>query len=73
LVVILFRAYNTISEVTFRSQQEKNIQQEMIWISQTLQNIADNHSIDFDNYNLEEINDKLFLSGKTEKITITTT
>jgi len=73
LVVILFRAYNSISQVTFRSQQEKNIQQEMIWISQTLQNIADNHSIDFDSYNLETTNEKLFLSGKTEKIIITTT
>lgn len=73
LVVILFRAYNSISQVTFRSQQEKNIQQEMIWISQTLQNIADNHSIDFDSYKLETTNEKLFLSGKTEKIIITTT
>ncbi len=73
LVVILFRAYNTISQVTFRSQQEKNTQQEMIWISQTLQNIADSHSIDFEKYEWTQNHENLFLSGKTEKITITTT
>jgi len=71
LTTVLFRAYNSISETTFRVQQEKNIQQEMIWIAQTLQNISDNNSIDFDSY-IESIpTDSLFLSGKDGKIKIT--
>lgn len=74
LIVILFRAYNTISQVTFRSQQEKNIQQEMIRISQILQNISDNHSIDFEKYNWElNNNESLFLSWKLWKISINST
>ena len=73
LIIILFRAYNTISQVTFRAQQEKNIQQEMIWIAQVLQNIADNHQIDFEKYNWSQNYENLFLSWKTERITITST
>ncbi len=74
LVVILFRAFNTISEVSFRAQQEKNIQQELIRINQSLQNIADNHSIDFDRYkeNSEDKHSSLFLSWES-KIEITST
>lgn len=73
LIVILFRAYNTISLVTFRVQQEKNIQQEMIRIAQTLQNIADKHSLDFDKYNWSQKEDSLFLSGEGGKVSITST
>jgi hypothetical protein len=64
LFVILFRAYTTISQVTFRVQLEKDIQQEMIRISQTLQNLADNYTIDFEASTLYNLNDKLFLSGE---------
>lgn len=72
-IIILFRAYNTVSQITFRAQQEKNTQQEMIWIAQTLQNIADSHAINFEKYTSGENHEKLFLSGKTENIIITST
>lgn len=73
LIVILFRAYNSIAEVTFRVQQEKSIQQEMIRIAQTLQNIADNNSIDFEAYNENIEKNALFLSGEEGKVSITST
>ncbi len=73
LIVILFRAYNTISQVTFRIQQEKNIQQEMIRIAQTLQNIADNNSLDFEKYNGQQNKEILFLSGEGGIVSITST
>ncbi len=73
LVVILFRAYNTISQVTFRIQQEKNIQQEMIRIAQTLQNIADKNTIDFEKYNDQQNKAVLFLSGEGGNVSITST
>lgn len=73
LIVILFRAYNTISQVTFRVQQEKNIQQEMIRVAQTLQSIADKNSIDFDRYEGQQNKDILFLSGEGGNLSITST
>ncbi|AHB41459.1 hypothetical protein P148_SR1C00001G0669 [candidate division SR1 bacterium RAAC1_SR1_1] len=73
LFVILFRAYISISQVTFRVQQAKNIQQEMIRISQILQNIADNHSINFEAYSGSQMNDILFLSGEGGNVSITST
>lgn len=74
LFVILFRAYTSISQVTFRVQQAKNIQQEMIRIAQTLQNIADNNSINFEAYSgLQETDNILFLSGEGWNVSITHT
>jgi Tfp pilus assembly protein PilE len=73
LFVVLFRAYTTISQVTFRVQQEKNIQQEMIRITQTIQNIADTHSIDFNSYLEITTQDSLYLSWELGRIIITST
>lgn len=73
LFVVLFRAYTTISQVTFRTQQEKNIQQELIRISQTLQNIADISEIDYESYQSTNIHDTLFLSWNDGKIKINST
>ncbi len=73
LTVILFRTYNTISLISFRTQQEKKIQQELIWTNQTLQNIADNHSLNFDQQINTEKTDTLYLSWLLGNITITST
>jgi len=50
LSAILFRTFATVSEVTFRVEQEKNVTQEIISFSQILQNYADNNQIDYYKY-----------------------
>jgi len=50
LSVILFRTFGTVSELTFRVEQEKNVTQEIIDFSQILQNYADRNQIDYDKY-----------------------
>jgi prepilin-type N-terminal cleavage/methylation domain-containing protein len=70
LIVVLFRAYNTISQVSFRAHQEKVVQQEAIRIAQTLQNIADNNTID---RNTIQTNDQIILTGKQGSTIITAT
>ena len=68
LSVILFRTFATMSELAFRIEQEKNVTQEIISISQILQNYADKNTIDYEKYTtLTETNglsDTLYLSGQ---------
>jgi len=68
LSVILFRTFATVSELTFRVEQEKNVTQEIISFSQILQNYADRNQIDYDRYenltSTEGLTDTLYLSGQ---------
>jgi len=50
LFVLLLRTYNRISTVVFRVQQEKEVTQEILQISQTVQNLADRNAIDYEKY-----------------------
>jgi type II secretory pathway pseudopilin PulG len=50
LSVLLFRTYNTISEIAFRIQQEKNVMDEVLSFSQMLQNFTDRNTLDYDYY-----------------------
>jgi len=50
LSVVLFRTFGTVSELTFRVEQEKNVTQEIIDFSQILQNYADKNQIDYERY-----------------------
>jgi len=72
LSVILFRTFATMSELAFRIEQEKNVTQEIISISQILQNYADKNTIDYEKYTtLTETNglsDTLYLSGQDWRI-----
>jgi len=51
LSVVLFRTYASISQITFRLQQEKNVMSEVLSVSQILQNISEKSSIDYSRYN----------------------
>lgn len=50
LFVLLLRTYNRISTMVFRVQQEKEVAQEILQISQTVQNLADRNTIDYSKY-----------------------
>ncbi len=50
LFVLLLRTYNWISTMVFRVQQEKEVAQEVMQISQIIQNFADRNSIDYSKY-----------------------
>jgi len=51
LFVILLRTYNRISVMVFRVQQEKEVSQEILQISQIIQNFSDRNTIDYAKYN----------------------
>jgi len=50
LSVILLKTYTWITEMTFRVQQTKNVHQEVLHVTQVLQNFADRDEIDFSQY-----------------------
>lgn len=58
--VVLFRTYKTISEISFRVEQQKNVNEEFLFLSEVLQNFANRNSIDFDKYWIDLINSKWF-------------
>jgi type II secretory pathway pseudopilin PulG len=82
LSVILMKTYTFISEISFRIQQEKNVTQETLFLSQIVQNLSDRNSIDYDRYNAIStwyltsrswFVDILYLSWQDWKIEIYTT
>jgi prepilin-type N-terminal cleavage/methylation domain-containing protein len=50
LFVLLLRTYNRIATMVFRVQQEKEVAQEILQISQLVQNYADRNTIDYLKY-----------------------
>ena len=77
LFVLLLKTYNWIATVVFRVQQEKEVTQEMLQISQLIQNYSDRNTIDYPKYfeqssggliDAQGITDVLYLSGQDGKI-----
>jgi hypothetical protein len=68
LSVVLLRTYTWISQMTFRVQQTKNVQQEVLRLSQVMQNFADRNTIDFSHYPdltaTQWLTDTLYLRGE---------
>ena len=70
------KTYTTISQVSFRIQQEKEIAKEALVLSQVLDNLAQSTTIDYDQYKSSDlvtnngIVDTLYLSGDTGKYQI---
>ena len=50
LTLVLFSAYNKISEISFRVEQERKVNEELLFLSEVLQNFANRNSIDFGKY-----------------------
>ena len=57
LTLVLFSAYNKISEISFRVEQERKVNEELLFLSEVLQNFANRNSIDFDMYNSDSLSD----------------
>ena len=49
--IVLFRTYKTISDISFRVEQQKIVNEEFLFVSEVLQNFANRNSIDFTKYN----------------------
>ncbi len=69
LSAILIQTYIKIEEITFRIKQEKTINQEVLLVSEVIQNLSDRNTINYSKYNLLKLkNNKwftnvLFLTG----------
>ena len=76
LAGIIMKTYTTISQVSFRIQQEKEIAKEALVLSQVLDNLAQSTTIDYDQYKSSDlvtnngIVDTLYLSGDSGKYQI---
>ena len=72
LFVMLLRTYNRISTMVFRVQQEKEVSQEILQVSQLIQNFSDRNTIDYSKYwsgdlvSTQWITDVLYLSGQED-------
>ena len=70
------KTYTTISQVSFRIQQEKEIAKEALVLSQVLDNLAQSTTIDYEKYQSSDlvanngIVDTLYLSGDARKYQI---
>lgn len=64
---IILKTYTTISKVAFRMEQDKELAKETLVLSQVLQNIAAEATIDYSQYhdlkNTNGITDTLYLTG----------
>ena len=71
LAGIIIKTYTTISQVSFRLQQEKEIAKEALVLSQVLDNLAQSTTIDYDQYKSSDLDlvanngivDSLYLKG----------
>lgn len=79
LTLVLFSAYNKISEISFRVEQERKVNEELLFLSEVLQNFANRNSIDFDKYtgdfdltNSTWLTDTLYLSWEDGRFMVYT-
>ena len=78
LAGIIMKTYTTISQVSFRIQQEKEIAKEALVLSQVLDNLAQSTTIDYNQYQSSDLDlvanngivDTLYLSGENGKYQI---
>ena len=57
LAWVLFKTYVTISQISFRVEQQKYVNQELLFVSETLQNFANRNKINYDKYwDLNQVN-----------------
>lgn len=68
LAWVLFKTYITISQISFRVEQQKTVNQELLFVSEIMQNFANRNTIDYSKYsNLSPtkwIVDTLYMTGE---------
>lgn len=77
LTFVLFSAYNKISEISFKIEWQRKVNEEVLFMSEILQNYANRNSIDFDKYTGDNIlngsagfTNTLYLSWEDGKLSI---
>jgi len=79
LSAILMKTYIQMSQISFRVEQEKKVTQELLFVSQVLQNLADRNTLNYNKYvnqDLEFLKDHewmtevLYLSGLDGDISV---
>ncbi len=55
LSTILIRTYLTVANISFRAQQQKDLMQEVLYFSQTLQNFTDRNTLDYARYDKDAL------------------
>ncbi|MDR2540493.1 MAG: type II secretion system GspH family protein [Candidatus Peribacteria bacterium] len=79
LAVVLTQSYLTISKIAFTIEQEKNLSEEALMLTQMIQSITEDATIDYTKYNSTLTNTKgftntLYLTGELRSgTTISTT
>lgn len=69
LFMLIFKAYVMITQITTRLANEKKLNAEIAYMTETVQNIADKYQIDFRRYSSSELSstygwsDRLYLTG----------
>lgn len=83
LGVLLMRTYVTMTRIAFRVQQEKQVTEQAVMLTQIVQNLADSMTIDYTKYATEfgtshltqmsGLVNTLYLTDGTQKVTLGTT
>lgn len=77
LFVMLLNTYNRISTMVFRVQQEKEVSQEVLQVSQLFQNFSDRNTIDYARYTwlteTQWVTDMLYLTGQDGEVSFYST
>ena len=50
LVVLMFKTYSHITNISIKIENEKNVNNELLYLSQTLQNLSDKYDINLNKY-----------------------
>gem|GEM_PF-4583733 len=50
MMVVVFETFTTVSNLTRRIEGERQIQNEMLYTTQTMQTLADTYTIDYEMY-----------------------
>ena len=70
LAVVLIESYLTVSKIALKVEQEKNLSEESLLLTQIFQSISDEATIDYDRYNYEDLRNSewftsvLYLTGE---------
>ena len=78
LVWVLFKVYITMSQISFRVEQQKIVNQELLFTSEIFQNFANRNTIDYSKYGMDLVESKgfdeiLYLTWEDWELAIYTT
>jgi len=67
MFIVIFKTYDTVSNLTWRIEAEKLIQTELLYVTQALQTLADSYTVDYQRYEDEAI-DLIETQGMTTSL-----